>query len=118
MKSRIMMFASAVVVAVGLAGMGGCSSETEATNTVVKLPTIQCGSCEQAVSTALKAVEGVKDVTVDLKTKTVQVTFAANQATVAKIEDAVVKAGYAANDKKADAQAYEKLPGCCKVQEQ
>ena len=40
MKSRIMMFASAVVVAVGLAGMVGCSSETEATNTVVKLPTI------------------------------------------------------------------------------
>jgi periplasmic mercuric ion binding protein len=115
MKSRILMFAFGVVVAVGLAGFVGCSSETEATNTVVKLPTLQCGSCEQTVSTVLKAVEGVKDVKVDLKNKTAQVTFVANQATVATIEDAVVNAGYAANDKKADAKAYEKLPDCCKV---
>lgn len=115
MKSRILMFVFAVSVAVWGAGFVGCSSESEATNTVVKLPTIQCGSCEHTVSTALKAVDGVKEVTVDLKNKTAQVTFVANQATVAKIEDAVVKAGYAANDKKADAKAYEKLPECCKV---
>lgn len=115
MRSRILTFVFALVVAVGAAGFVGCSSETEATNTVVKLPTLQCGACENTVSTALKAVDGVKDVKVDLKNKSAQVSFVANQATVSKIEDAVVNVGYAANDKKADPKAYEKLPECCKV---
>ena len=115
MKSRILMLACAVVVGVGMATLMACSSNTEATTTEVNLPTMQCGACENTISTALKGVEGVKEVKVDLKNKKVEVVFVANQVTVAKIEDAVVKSGYAANDKKADAQAYEKLPECCKV---
>lgn len=116
MKSRMVMFACAVIAMVGMTTLIACSSNTEATTTTeVNLPTMQCGACEHAISTALKKVEGVKEVKVDLKNKKAEVVFAANQVTVAKIEDAVVKSGYAANDKKADAQAYEKLPECCKV---
>jgi len=116
MKSRILMLACAVVVVVGMVGLVACSSNTEATTTTeIKLSTMQCGACENTISTALKGVEGVKEVKVDLKNKKAEVAFVANQVTVAKIEDAVVKSGYAANDKKADAQAYEKLPECCKV---
>jgi mercuric ion binding protein len=116
MKSRILMLAFAVAAAVGMANLVACSSNTEATTTTeVQLPTMQCGACENTISTALKGVEGVKEVKVDLKNKKAEVAFFANQVTVAKIEDAVVKSGYAANDKKADAQAYEKLPECCKV---
>ena len=116
MKSRILMLACAVVAGVGMATLVACSSNTEATTTTeVNLPTMQCGACETTISTTLKKVEGVKDVKVDLKNKKAEVVFVANLVTVAKIEDAVVKSGYAANDKKADAQAYEKLPECCKV---
>ncbi|MFT5369383.1 MAG: mercuric ion binding protein [Candidatus Latescibacterota bacterium] len=115
MKSRIVMLASAVVIAVGLAGFVGCSSSTEATTAEVKLPTMQCGSCESTISTAMKAVDGVKDVKIDMASKTAHVSFVGNQATIAKIEDAVAKSGYAANDKKADPKAYAKLAECCKV---
>lgn len=115
MRVRILMFAFAIV-ALAMGGFVACSSETEATKTEVKLPTIQCGACEHTISTALKGVDGVKDVKIDLKKKTAEVTFAANQATVSKIETTIVNAGYAANDKKADAKAYANLPDCCKVE--
>ena len=44
--------------------------------------------------------------------KTVKVT------NVPALELAVANAGYAANDKKADPEAYEKLAECCKVSDQ
>ena len=114
MKSRILMFAFALI-ALGLSGFVACSSDTEATKTEVKLPTMQCGACEHTISTAVKGVDGVKDVKVDLQKKTAEVSFVVNQATVSKIETAIVNAGYAANEKKANPEAYAKLPDCCKV---
>lgn len=115
MKSRIWMFAFAVIGLVGLANMVACSSTTEATTTQVKVPTVQCGSCENTISTALKKVDGVEGVKINLETKMAEVSFAPDKVTVAKIENAIVKSGYAANDKKADPKAYENLPQCCKV---
>jgi copper chaperone CopZ len=105
-------------IALGLGGVVACSSSTEATTTEVKLPSMQCGSCEQTISAVLTAVEGVKEVKMDLENKTAHVSFLANLATVAKIEAAVVKSGYAANDKKADPTAYAKLAECCKAGDQ
>jgi periplasmic mercuric ion binding protein len=109
------MLGCAFLIAGSAIGFVGCSPSTEATTTEIKLPTMQCGSCEQKISTAMKTVEGVKDVKIDLATRTATVSFAADKATVAKIEEAVVRVGYVANDKKADPKAYEKLDECCKV---
>ena len=63
-------------------------------------------------------VDGVKSVEVDLEAKTAKVTFAAKVTNVPALELAVANAGYAANDKKADPEAYEKLAECCKVSDQ
>lgn len=115
MKSRILGLLAVGVIAVGLAGLVGCSSQSEATVAEVKLPTLQCESCSHTIEAALKKVDGVESVEMDLKAKTAKVTFAAKMTNVPALELAVVKAGYAANDKKADPKAYEQLAECCKV---
>ena len=115
MKSRILTLMVFCIVAVGLASFVSCSSESEATTAEMKLPTLQCGACSSTVEKALKKVDGVKSVKVDLDNKTAKVTFAAKVTGVPALEQAVVKAGYAANDKKADPKAYANLAECCKV---
>ena len=81
----------------------------------VDLPTIQCGSCKMNIEKALKGLEGVKKASVDLKTKKAQVEFLTAKLDLGRIETAITLAGYGANDKKADPDAYEKLDECCKV---
>ena len=92
-----------------------CSSQTEASVAEIKLPTVQCGMCTSTVSKALKKVDGVVEVDVDLEKKTARVTYMSERVSVTKLEQAVAKAGYGANDTKADPDAYAKLAGCCKV---
>ena len=114
MKSRI--FALLVIGAIGMAGWVGCASKSEATTVEVKLSTMQCSMCSNTVEKALKKVDGVQSVEVDLEAKTAKVTFDDKVTNISALEQAVVKTGYAANDKKADSDAYAQLPSCCKIQ--
>ena len=114
MKSRI--FALLVIGAIGMAGWVGCASKSEATTVEVKLSTMQCSMCSNTVEKALKKVDGVQNVEVNLDAKTAKVTFDDKVTNISALEQAVVKTGYAANDKKADSDAYAQLPSCCKIQ--
>ena len=73
--------------------------------------------CVKTIENTLTTLEGVKTAKVDLDKKTATVEFLPAKATLATLETAITKAGYDANDKKADPEAYEALPGCCKVGE-
>jgi mercuric ion binding protein len=81
----------------------------------VNVPSIQCGTCKKNISGALKNLDGVISVQVDLKDKITTVTFDDTKTNLNAIENAITSAGYDANDKKADPVAYEKLDDCCKV---
>lgn len=117
MKSRIFALLVIGATATGMAGWVGCSSKSEAKTVEVKLSTMQCAMCSNTIEKALKEVDGVQSVAVDLEAKTAKVTFDDKVTSVPALEQAVVKVGYAANDKKADADAYAKLPSCCQVPE-
>ena len=93
-----------------------CGAAITAKEVEIKTPTLQCGTCERTVSEAVKKVDGVQSVSVDLDRKVVQVTYAEGVTDVAGIELAIVKAGYQANDNKADATAYKSLADCCKIE--
>jgi copper chaperone CopZ len=82
--------------------------------TEIALPSIVCNSCVAKIEKALKKVDGVIDYTVSLDNKNTSVTYDDSITNLEKIEIAITKAGYDANDKKADRDAFEKLPGCCK----
>jgi len=117
MISRFRATVAAGVVYGLLAGAVGCASQTEARTAEIKLPTIQCQMCANTVTAALKGVDGVSEVEVKVKEKVARVGYVAERTSVAKLEEAVAKSGYQANDTKADPEAYAKLAGCCKVPE-
>ena len=80
----------------------------------IKCPTMVCGNCCGTVTKAAKSVKGVTDVKADLENKKVTVTYNSKESLIGKSEKAIAKAGYQADDVKADPKAYDALPGCCK----
>jgi len=61
--------------------------------------------------------KGVVSSDLDLETKILTVKYKSNKTDLDKIRTAVTKVGYDADDKMADAEAYNNLPGCCKKPE-
>ena len=114
MGIRAMVVSMLGFAAIGMFALSGCTSETEA-SAQIKLPTIQCTSCGSTVTKALEKVDGVKSVEVDLEKKQAKVSFLASKTDLGRLEGAVTKVGYAANNKEADSAAYANLPGCCKI---
>ncbi len=81
----------------------------------ISLPTIQCGMCKKTIEKAVKKVEGVTKISVDMESKIATVTFDDTVTSITDIENAISKSGYDANEKKADKKAYDKLYECCKI---
>jgi len=110
---------SVYILALTGALLFGCQqkqSETAATvTTAIHASSMVCGSCAKNVENALTKVEGVREVSVDLKTKMVQVKYTPEKTNVQSLETAVSNAGYDANEKKRNPEAYEKLDNCCKI---
>jgi periplasmic mercuric ion binding protein len=84
---------------------------------MIKIPSAQCDICKGKISKALKKVNGVKTFEVDIDNKIVHVNFDNSLTDLSKIEKAITLAGYDANNKKADPEAYAKLDDCCKKPE-
>lgn len=113
----LLLFAGSIAVAQEKQTTGSEQSALVA-STIIKVESIQCGSCVRTVEKALKALNGVESAKVNLKKKTASVTYKPGEVTLAKLEEAITKSGYSANDKKADPTAYEKLDECCKIAEE
>ncbi len=95
--------------------ISGCQSGEGIETASIQANTMVCGMCEKTVKKAVFAVEGVKDVIVDGDKKFVKVKYVPAQTNLATIERAITEVGYDANDEKRDADAYEKLDECCKI---
>lgn len=90
-----------------------CGKKENLEKAIVKVPSSICGECVKTISTATMKVDGVKSISVNTETKLATFEIVSGT-TLDAIEKAIVMAGYDANDKKADKDAYEKLPDCCK----
>lgn len=94
----------------------GSRTAGETAETVkINLPTIQCGTCKKNLTKALKKVDGIEEIDVNVDEKYVNVKFDKSKITQEKIEGVIVMTGYQANDKPADKEAYENLDDCCKI---
>jgi len=83
--------------------------------TTIKIPTAQCGTCKKNIEKALNKVAGIKNMDVDVDNNIVKVSFDKSKTSLGKIENAITSAGYDANNKKSDPDAYSKLDDCCKL---
>lgn len=83
----------------------------------INIPSAQCDVCKGKISAAIKKIKGVKSFEVDIENHIVHLIFDSTRTTLGQIENAITKAGYDANNKKADPEAYAKLDKCCKKPE-
>jgi len=81
----------------------------------IDIPTVQCGKCKKNIEKALNKVDGIHTVNINIKSKRCLVDFDNTKTDLSSIEGAIVSAGYQANDKPADKEAYDKLDDCCKI---
>ena len=84
---------------------------------MIKIPSAQCEICQGKIEKALGRTAGVRNYKVDVESKLVHVNFDKTQTNLGKIEKAITLAGYDANDKLADPDAYSRLDKCCKKPE-
>jgi copper chaperone CopZ len=82
--------------------------------TVTIQSSIQCGMCQNTIQKALKQVKGVKKVQTSITKSTITVSYKPDQVNLDQIRNTISAAGYDADNVKADPQAYQKLPACCK----
>ncbi|MBZ0204009.1 MAG: cation transporter [Ignavibacteria bacterium] len=98
-------------ISFGLKAEGIYDNKTE----VISLPTVQCGMCKKNIEKAVKKIDGVTKIIVDISDKKASVTFDDTKTSLTAIENAISNAGYQANNKLADEKAYDKLDDCCKI---
>jgi copper chaperone CopZ len=90
------------------------TSDANVQTTAIAIPTVQCSMCTETITDALKEVDGVQSVDADLEKKVATVAYLPAVVDVSRLEQAIANAGYDANATKRNAEAYEKLPECCK----
>ena len=102
--SMILLMAMAMVLP---ALAKGIKTET------IKLPTLQCGMCEETIESKMKEMKGIKSFDVDLEKLSATVEYDSDVLTTTKIEKAIAAIGYDANDTRANRSAQRKLDKCC-----
>lgn len=75
---------------------------------------MDCDDCGYNIDTHINKAKGVRKVQINPEESTVEVTYRTDKTTPEEIRIALSKAGYNADDVKADPEAYNKLDGCCK----
>lgn len=73
-----------------------------------------CEMCKETIETAVKSVDGIAEAEWNQKTKIMHVYFNSDKTALAKIHQAIAKAGYDTELEKANSDVYNKLPACCK----
>lgn len=91
-----------------------CVKQPQLETVMINSAGIGCSHCEDNIKKAIYALEGVKEVNVDVEKKNIEVKFVPAQTNLQTIEITLTRAGYDANDKKRDPEAYENLDECCK----
>jgi copper chaperone CopZ len=80
----------------------------------IAVNTVVCDMCSKTITDAVKKIDGVNSISVDVEKKIATVEFISTKTNLASLEKSITDAGYNANDKKRNPDAYEHLPGCCK----
>lgn len=75
----------------------------------------ECGDCKERIEGMLNYTKGVKFAELDVPSRKLTVKFATATITLAEIKQKLSDLGYDADEVKANHEAYEKLPSCCKI---
>jgi copper chaperone CopZ len=77
----------------------------------------QCEMCKDRLEKNLAFERGINSVELDMETKKLNIRYTIDKTNEVKIKNIISSLGYDADDVKADTNAYNKLPMCCKKPE-
>jgi copper chaperone CopZ len=117
MKASKVLIPILLIAAIFEVASGGLASKTtfEKKTAEISLPSVQCGMCQRTIEKALEKIEGILTADVDIENKKAVITYDDSKTNLSEIERTITMAGYDANDKTAEPNAYEKLHDCCKA---
>ena len=95
-------------------GLGAFSQQKPVEKAVIKTPTIQCDKCKERIENFLGREDGMISVKVDLKKKTVAVSWYTDRTNIENIKTDIANLGYDADEITANEDSYKRLPKCCK----
>ncbi|MEM7571901.1 MAG: heavy metal-associated domain-containing protein [Bacteroidota bacterium] len=75
-----------------------------------------CEMCKLTIERAVYELEGIKRAELDIVSRNLRVRYDADLLTVDDIRQAVVMAGYRADDVPANKDAFDALPSCCQAE--
>ncbi len=106
---RIILIIAATVLSAGLIQA----------KTVEKTYTVRghCGMCKMKIEKLAKSFEGVEAAAYDLKGQKLTLTYDKKLVKDKDVLKAITRIGYDAGKFKADDEAYNKLPDCCRYRE-
>ena len=73
-----------------------------------------CGMCKSRIELAVYDMKGVKSAEWDIESEVLTVNAKKGKVTREDVAETLARAGHSNELKKADAEAYKELPGCCK----
>lgn len=65
-----------------------------ATHAVLKVPSVSCSHCKAAIEDAVRSIDGVQRVDVDVSDKSVAIDFEADDVSLERLEAAIEDEGY------------------------
>ena len=109
MKSRILLL---IVVGISILSSRVWGQEKNIETVEFKVKGV-CGMCEERIENAA-LIKGVKLADWDKETKMLKVVYKPKKTDLIEVHKSVAKAGHETDKVKANMEAYEKLPACCK----
>ena len=117
MKLLLHIFIFSLIAGCSAPGAFSGSDRSNIAAVKIELPTVQCGMCQQIITEGLMATDGVQTAYVNLNEEKVLVKYDKTKIALTDLNQTITKLGYQAGDVPADAEAYNNLPGCCKLPE-
>lgn len=84
------------------------------TQTVVIHTSAECEQCEERLEKGLNYTKGVVFAELDIESQNVTIRYSTKKTDLASLKKVINDLGYDADDQKADPQALQKLPECCR----
>lgn len=113
MLRNLFLTALTSLLMAGAVFAGGPTRDDKDKEVKIKTSAI-CGMCKARIERNLAFEKGVKESTLDVKSKIVTIKYNPAKTDVAKLKANISKTGYDAEDVMADEAGYAKLPSCCK----
>ena len=106
-----------IIVSVALIILSQGYSQTKKTEEIQIKTSAQCEMCKEKIENTLRFEKGIKFAELNLENQLITIKYSITKTNPENIKKAIAAIGYDADEIKAEKEAYEKLPLCCKKEE-